>query len=121
MVLKLYATNSDGITSTRAYRLHKKDAIKSGDTIGFVSNNSWGSTVYAYIYYYDENGNKVESSAWPGEAMTHGDGLSYSYTLKNDYKEAYVIFSDGTDANKRPTMKKDTDEGYELESGKIYG
>ncbi len=121
LVLKLYATNSDGITSTRAYRLHKKDAIKSGDTIGFVSNNSWGSTVYAYIYYYDENGNKVESSAWPGEAMTHGDGLSYSYTLKNDYKEAYVIFSDGTDANKRPTMKKDTDEGYELESGKIYG
>lgn len=114
VIVKLYVTNEKGITSTNSYRLKKKDTIKSGDQISFISNNSWGSDVYAYLYYYDESGNKQEVSAWPGEKMTNTEGFAYSYTINGEYTTLYVFFTDGT---KQSPL---TDEGYEVEAGKQY-
>lgn len=117
IVIKLYVTNEAGITSTKAFRLLKKNPLKTGDEISFVKTNAWADTMYAYIYSYDENGEVKELSPWPGEAMTHADGFTYTYKLTQDLDEGYVVFNDGGD-HKKPS-KKDA-EGFELEAGKKY-
>lgn len=117
VILKLFGTNESGVLSTICYRLYKKDTIKSGDVLKFMSNKNWSKDVYAYIYTLDDDGNKTEVSAWPGEKMTNTTGFAYEYAFKSEFKKAYVIFNDGTEANKRPLKG---DDGYEIDITKNY-
>lgn len=114
VILKLYATNSQGITATKNYRLYKKSPIKSGDQIKFISSKNWSSKVYAYIFSIDENGEKKELAPWPGLEMKNDEGFTYSYTFTEEVKSANVIFTDGT--NKSPN----NDEGKEVVPGQTY-
>ena len=114
LILKLYATNKEGITSTKVYRLYKKDSIKKGDTITFIASKNWSTPVYAYLFYFNENGTLCEITDWPGAEMTNVEGLTYTYTFTEEIKTANVIFTDGT--NKSPN----SDDGKEVEAGKTY-
>lgn len=119
-VLKVSATNENGLTSNMTYWFTSKsggssaktsDTPADGTTISFTKPDTWGDDINIYIYQEEET---KENAAWPGEPMTNNGDGTYSYTLKEGaFKEPLIIFNDGT--KQYPKSK-----GLALEEGKMY-
>lgn len=112
--LKLSAVNSDGKQTVMTYYFTEKQVVPAGASITFTKPESWGDTIYVYIY--NETVSPVKKNgSWPGEAMTLDADGSYSYTLSEEWDSALVIFSDGT--NQYPAAME---PGVDLEEGMAY-
>lgn len=111
--LRVYADNSDG-RSLMTYYFTERQIVPAGSEIGFTKPESWGDTIYTYIY--NESGSSLKkNSVWPGEEMTLSEDGTYTYTLKDEWDSALVIFSDGK--NQYPAAME---PGMELAEGMIY-
>ena len=86
------------------------DKVAKGDKITFEKPDSWGDTIYAYIYYGD-----TSERAWPGTEMTKVSGNTYTYNVAQDWDMAYIIFNDGE--NQYPGQNE---QGLDLKSGGEY-
>jgi len=70
-------------------------SIPSSFNIIYIKPSSWGSNVNVYIY--KKKGSVVsELSKWPGKRMTNEYGNTYTVNIPSEYKEALVIFNDGS-------------------------
>lgn len=112
--LTLKGTSSDGNSTAMTYVFTYKAGTSSGTKIYFQKPDTWGSSVYAYVY--DESTSDVKMNAeWPGVAMTDEGGGLYSYIIEVDWDAALVIFNDGS--NQYPGVME---PGFEIEDGKTY-
>lgn len=92
---------NDGTNQTSEFTVSGRVTIKDDKVIKrsskpievqFKKPSNWGDDIK--IYYYSNDGNEVERSAWPGESMTNiGQGY-YTYTI-TDMASARIIFTDG--------------------------
>ena len=85
--MKYYFTNENNESNDSS---EPTRVVKKGDSITFEKPDSWGDTIYAYIY-----GDGSEEAAWPGLEMTSEGGNKYSYNMQYYWEDAFVIFSDG--------------------------
>ncbi|MCR5653017.1 MAG: starch-binding protein [Ruminococcus sp.] len=114
--LILRGENEKGTKSYMKYvftnpdKMYEGKGVKKGDSVTFVKPDSWGKNIYAYIYFGDNS-----EAAWPGYEMTNTGGNNYTYSVKEDWNAAYIIFSDGT--NQYPGQGE---QGFELEANKQY-
>lgn len=93
----------------------KEKTVESTNTAYFDNSSSNWNTVYAYLY--DESGTTVKEVApWPGVAMTKQGNNLYSYALTSDWKDARVIFNNGSSLQ-IPDAKK---PGFSLKQNMIY-
>ncbi len=82
--MKYYFTNSNEVGTSTAR------VVEKGDNITFEKPKSWGDTIYAYVY-----GDGAQDAPWPGLEMKSEGGNKYSYKVRFDWEDAFVIFSDG--------------------------
>lgn len=61
--------------------------------VQFKKPSNWGDDIK--IYYYSNDTNNVERSAWPGESMKSIGQEYYTYTI-TDMESVRVIFTDGS-------------------------
>lgn len=117
--LDLAFTNGNGTwdnNNSSDYKIPVKEkTVETTNTAYFDNSSSNWNTVYAYLY--DESGSTIKEVApWPGVAMTKQSGSLYSYTLTSDWKDARVIFNNGSSLQ-IPAAKK---EGFSLTQNMIY-
>lgn len=116
ITLTLRGENDKGTKSYMKYYFTNPDImyagqnVKKGDSVTFTKPKSWGKNIYAYIYF----GENSETS-WPGYEMKNTGGMNYTYTVKEDWNKAYIIFSDGV--NQYPGQGE---QGFDLEANKQY-
>lgn len=84
--------------------------LDMGDKFTFKKPKSWGDKIYAYIY--DSVDNEAE---WPGNEMKKLKNGKYEYECKFEWKNAYVIFSDGN-----TQYPGENEQGMPLEKDKEY-
>lgn len=102
---------------TYYFTVQGKRNVEAGTKIYFQKPESWGDTVYAYIY--DESTGTVKQAApWPGvKCETEPDGL-YSYTFEEAWDNVLLIFTDGSNqipAAMEPGMVVEPDKVYTVE------
>lgn len=113
--ISIYMTSNSGESFVNSFYYNYKASLKAGDSFNFIKPSNWTSDkIYAYIYTLDDEGNKKEVSAWPGELMTAAGGKTYTYQLKDTLREGRVIFNDGGD------MKVPAKNDYLIEKDKNY-
>ncbi len=111
--VRLSAGNGDGET-VMTYYFTERLSVPAGAQFGFEKPESWGDTIYAYIY--NESGASLRKNAvWPGKEMSRGDDGTYTYTLEEEWDSALVIFSDGKSQYPAPM-----EPGLDLAEGMIY-
>lgn len=86
------------------------NVVAKGDKITFKKPKDWGKTIYAYIY---SGGSQEEQ--WPGNKMKKLKNGNYQYKVKQDWQNAYIIFSDGN-----TQYPGENEQGLLLEKDKEY-
>ena len=111
--ITLYGKNSEG-EDTKTYTFTKiSTPVMDGKTVVYFDNSEYNwDSVYLYTYYRGSNGNIVENSKWPGEAMTDLGGGMYGYALDESWDSAYVIFNNNNNGIQFPK-----EVGYEVVKG----
>lgn len=112
--VELRGINEQGVTTSKTYTIKKVDP-NAYTTIYFSKPSNWGNTVYAYVY--NENGTVTENNGtWPGVAMSYTSSNGYyNYSFHEDWSNAKVIFSDGT--NQTPEANK---PGFAVNEDHLY-
>ena len=111
--VRLSAENEGGRT-VMTYYFTERQTVPAGAQFGFEKPESWGDTIYAYIY--NESGASLRKNAvWPGKEMSRGDDGTYTYTLEEEWDSALVIFSDG-----KSQYPAAMEPGLDLAEGMIY-
>lgn len=115
ITLKGNTSAGNGATAVSYYFSVKEDrSVKNGTKVYFQKPSNWGSKIYAYIY--ESKGSSVkEAAAWPGLEMKDEGDSKYSYTFTENWDDALIIFSDGTNqipAANEPGMKVEPDKTY---------
>ena len=112
--LRLTASSADGKHTVMTYYFTEKQTVPAGASITFTKPESWGDTVYAYIYN-ETVSPVIKNGAWPGKEMSREADGTYSYTLDEEWDSALIIFNDG--ANQYPAAME---PGLELAEGMAY-
>ncbi len=102
--MKYYFTN-DKVAGRVTERV-----LDIGDKFTFKKPKSWNDKIYAYIY--DSVDNEEE---WPGKEMKKLKNGKYEYECRFEWKNAYVIFSDGN-----TQYPGENEQGFPLEKDKEY-
>jgi alpha-amylase len=102
--MKYYFTN-DKVAGKVTERV-----VDMGDKFTFKKPKTWGDKIYAYIY--DSVDNEEE---WPGREMKKLSNGKYEYECRFEWKNAYVIFSDGN-----TQYPGENEQGLPLEKDKEY-
>lgn len=112
--IELRGINQDGVTTKQVYTITKKDP-NAMTTIYFQKPTNWSNNMYAYVY--DESGAAVvNNAAWPGVSMSYDSATGYyKYSCPNDFTQAKVIFTDGT--NQAPGANL---PGYDVKDNMLY-
>lgn len=112
--IELRGINNDGVTTKQVYTITKKDP-NAVTNVYFQKPSSWSSNVYAYVY--DKSGSTtVKNAAWPGVAMDYDSATGYyKYSCPNDWTQAKVIFTDGTNQTPGANLP-----GYDVKDNMLY-
>lgn len=102
--MKYYFTN-DKVAGRVTERV-----LDMGDKFTFKKPENWNDKIYAYIY--DSVDNEEE---WPGKEMKKLKNGKYEYECRFEWKNAYVIFSDGN-----TQYPGENEQGFPLEKDKEY-
>ena len=92
---------------TEPVLLHGEQAIF------FEKPANWGSLINSYIYYED-NGAKMITKAWPGDRMQSLGGGVYKFVLEGSINNWKVLFNDGG-GNQAPASI-----GFDVVNGGYY-
>lgn len=107
--VKAYAAldkeRTETYTATYTYKAPQQGAL----TVRFVKPEEW-EELYLYAFTREKVGNKYKDTAypldgnaaykkWPGRPWTEMDGIWHTYTMPEEVKEIYVIFTAG---NQKP-------------------
>ena len=102
-VVKAYAALDKERTQTHMEKYTYKEPHQGAMTVKFVKPEEW-ETLYIYAFTRVKVGNKYKDtpyaldgvhSKWPGIAWTQTDGIWHTFTMPEELKEIYVIFTEG--------------------------
>lgn len=115
VTLTLRGSNDDADTCI-TYIFKKLESVSSETVVSFKKPDSWGDTVYAYVYDETSYSSVKKNAEWPGVPMTdNGDG-TYSYSFTEEWIAPLVIFNDGAGNQSTGQMEP----GAAVEPGKLY-